>query len=67
MLHVRRTIHCVVIALAAALTPMLAMPVLAETGTVSFRIAKAGIIVGVGGAATARSSFEVAGIARRPL
>ena len=49
MIPFRRTIHSLVIALAAALTPMLAMPAVAENGTVSFRIAKAGFIVGVGG------------------
>jgi len=49
MLKSRRALRNGLIALAATLVPALATPSRAETGTVSFEIAKAGFIFGIGG------------------
>jgi hypothetical protein len=49
MRKVRRAFCYGLVAAATTLVPVLAAPAWAETGTVSFEIAKAGFIVGVGG------------------
>jgi hypothetical protein len=49
MIKIRHALRCSLIALAATLTPVLAAPSWAATGTVHVEIAKAGFIVGVGG------------------
>jgi hypothetical protein len=49
MIKIRHALRCSLIALAAMLTPVLAAPSWAATGTVHVEIAKAGFIVGVGG------------------
>ena len=49
MVSFRRVVRCGLVAMAPALALALTPPAKAETGTVRFEIAKAGLIVGIGG------------------